>query len=943
MANPDPLPYAYSTGNAFAAFTKFNGKNYFVWRRHMETQLRALGQWEVIDGTIAAPRPVDPDNPTADETRALDAWKLRSARAYAEIALRVDDDYGESISMIDDPHDAWVILERSYGSQQAGIQGVINAELTLMRWDGQTPIHTHHDHMKTLWTRLSAAGLTISEIQFYQHFVNSLPPEFDTVIAIHDPVPSNYSVDVFCERIRAIELRKELRATKEGGTTEDPVALLAKQKGFRGAGRSTVAKGEKSESSGGKPQRIKATCWGCGKRGHYQRDCRSTKKEKGGNIAGSSNANASSSHGASGSTSSNRAAPAKPAGGTILNLMDPCDTAYAAGGIMQYYVDSGATSHYINEVNELHNYTPFESPRDIITPEGTIQAYGSGTLKFIATLNNKEVYGELVDVYYVPDSHTHLISFGRLLSQGWDIRVSRNGLVLQDTKGHLVMDVPMKNYVFPMSLRTVYPSSSLLAYMESGEVTDQYLDERLETLGGDPLVAFSAGEKSEPISLYDWHRRMGHRSMKTIVNMAKGAVTGLVVKDSPAKIPTLDNCPSCALTKAKHFPYKTGRTRATEPLELIHGDIVGPMPVESVSRRRYGLVLMDDYSRASWVLFLRAKSDAPTEFETWVNLVENASQKKIRTVMFDNAKELVAGKMREFCNGHGIRIISSVPYSPSSNGIAERLVGVATDGTRTMLRDSGLPPRFWAEAMNTFMYLRNRTPTAANDGKTPYERFYGMKPDVGHIRTFGCVVKVTLPLEKLGKLEDRAMMGYMLGYKYEGAYRVWVPKMGVQESRNVVFYEGTAPIQPKDGETIEETQGVPAPRTSLPIPTPTALVPETATPAPVEESDEVVEPQPQRERIVIRIPRRPQQRQPSPIEEDDAGEPIPASLRGDETDEAPQYVGRVHQFPTRSTRSGYVRTKVETELYLLSERLKSSSRFLHQRHQLPTHSPFAMR
>jgi len=55
----DPIPYAYSTGNAFAAFAKFNGKNYFAWRRTMETQLRALGQWEVVNGNITAPVPVD--------------------------------------------------------------------------------------------------------------------------------------------------------------------------------------------------------------------------------------------------------------------------------------------------------------------------------------------------------------------------------------------------------------------------------------------------------------------------------------------------------------------------------------------------------------------------------------------------------------------------------------------------------------------------------------------------------------------------------------------------------------------------------------------------------------------------------------------------------------------------------------------------------------------
>ena len=70
-----------------------------------------------------------------------------------------------------------------------------------------------------------------------------------------------------------------------------------------------------------------------------------------------------------------------------------------------------------------------------------------------------------------------------------------------------------------------------------------------------------------------------------------------------------------------------------------------------------------------------------------------------------------------------------------SNGIAERqLVGVAPNGARAMLRDSGLPPRFWAEAMATFMYLRNRVPTSVNHSRTPFELFYNMKPDVSHIR-----------------------------------------------------------------------------------------------------------------------------------------------------------------------------------------------------------------
>ena len=88
-----------------------------------------------MDGSIKAPTPAIPDHPTPDETRELNAWKLRAARAYAEIALWLDDDYGEAIATINDPHGAWTMLESSYGSQQLGIQAVINAELTLAKWD----------------------------------------------------------------------------------------------------------------------------------------------------------------------------------------------------------------------------------------------------------------------------------------------------------------------------------------------------------------------------------------------------------------------------------------------------------------------------------------------------------------------------------------------------------------------------------------------------------------------------------------------------------------------------------------------------------------------------------------------------------------------------------------------------------------------------------------
>jgi len=98
----------------------------------------------------------------------------------------------------------------------------------------------------------------------------------------------------------------------------------------------------------------------------------------------------------------------------------------------------------------------------------------------------------------------------------------------------------------------------------------------------------------------------------------------------------------------------------------------------------------------------RVKLNAPIEFGKWVNLMENSTDKNIRTVIFDNVKELVARWMKELCDECGIWIILSVLYSPSLNSIT-------TNGTWVMSCSSGLPPQFWAEVMGTFVYLQNRT------------------------------------------------------------------------------------------------------------------------------------------------------------------------------------------------------------------------------------------
>ena len=113
------------------------------------------------------------------------------------------------------------------------------------------------------------------------------------------------------------------------------------------------------------------------------------------------------------------------------------------------------------------------------------------------------------------------------------------------------------------------------------------------------------------------------------------------------------------------------------------GDLVGSMPVEAAIRRKYGFVLMVDYSRASSVLCSRAKPEGPAKLEV------RAAKVEVKPVTFNDEKELVAERMRGYCEHKGIRVSSSVQYSPLANGVAERQQHARCYAIQTSRRSSG--------------------------------------------------------------------------------------------------------------------------------------------------------------------------------------------------------------------------------------------------------------
>jgi transposase InsO family protein len=105
---------------------------------------------------------------------------------------------------------------------------------------------------------------------------------------------------------------------------------------------------------------------------------------------------------------------------------------------------------------------------------------------------------------------------------------------------------------------------------------------------------------------------------------------------------------------------------------------------------------------------------------------------------FDNGGEFVSKKFDAFLAECGIQRQTSAPYSPQQNGVVERANRTIMECARSMIFAQRLGLEFWGEVVNTVVYIKNRCPTQALDSKTPQEAWSGRKPDVSHLRVFGC-------------------------------------------------------------------------------------------------------------------------------------------------------------------------------------------------------------
>lgn len=265
--------------------------------------------------------------------------------------------------------------------------------------------------------------------------------------------------------------------------------------------------------------------------------------------------------------------------------------------------------------------------------------------------------------------------------------------------------------------------------------------------------------KSEEVSNL-WHLRLRHVNYQAMELMFKDCmVTGLPKVSHPKEV-----CSGCLMSKQtrKQFPTKANYS-AIKPLELVHGDICGLISPSTAAGNRYFLLMVDDYSRAMWVYFLKCKSEAFSMFKRFRALVETGQEKKIRVFRTDRGREFTSEEFNSYCEDTGIIRHYTASYMPQQNEVVERRNRTMTEMARTYLKEMQLPMELWGEAVRHYVYILNRLPMRTLSGMTPYKAWTGEKPQIGHLRVYGCLAHMKVPGVQTRKLDDRSKPVINLG------------------------------------------------------------------------------------------------------------------------------------------------------------------------------------
>ncbi|GJX67797.1 retrovirus-related pol polyprotein from transposon TNT 1-94 [Tanacetum coccineum] len=366
-------------------------------------------------------------------------------------------------------------------------------------------------------------------------------------------------------------------------------------------------------------------------------------------------------------------------------------------------------------------------------------------------------------VYFVEGLGHSLFSVGQFCDSDLEVTFRRNTCFVRNLEGVDLLKGNRSTNLYTINLHEM-ASASLICLMARATSTKSWL----------------------------WHQRLSHLNFDTINDLARNdLVTGL----PKYKYHKEHLCPSYEQGKSKrasHPPKPVPNSK--QRLHLLHMDLCGPMRIASINGKRYVLVIVDDYSRYTWVHFLRSKDEAPEVIKTFLKRITVLLQSPVIIIRTDNGTEFKNQILKEYFDSVGISHQASSVRTPQQNGVVERRNRTLVEAARTMLIFSRAPLFLWAEAIATACYTQNRSIIHRRFNKTPYELINGRKPDISFLHVFGALCYPKNDREDIGKLGAKGDIGFFIGYSADScAYRVYNRRTKkIMETMNVTFDELSA-------------------------------------------------------------------------------------------------------------------------------------------------------
>ncbi|GJZ08227.1 retrovirus-related pol polyprotein from transposon TNT 1-94 [Tanacetum coccineum] len=403
--------------------------------------------------------------------------------------------------------------------------------------------------------------------------------------------------------------------------------------------------------------------------------------------------------------------------------------------LILFIVDSGCTKHMTGNLSLLCNFV-----------EKYLGTVRFGNDQFAPILG----YGDLVQgnitikrVYYVEGLNHNLFSVGQFCDADLEVAFRKSTCFVRDLQGNDLLT--------------------------GNRGTDLYTISLQETTSSTPICLMA---KASPTQAWLWHRRLSHLNFDYINLLSKkDVVIGLpklkYVKDQL--------CSSCEVSKAKRSSFKSKTVPSSKGrLNLLHMDLCGPMRVASINGKKYILVIVDDYSRYTWTLFLRSKDETPEVLKDFLTMIQRNLQAPVISVRTDRGTEFLNKTLNAFFKEEGIEHQTSTPRTPEQNGVVERRNRTLVEAARTMLSASKLPLFFWAEAIATACYTQNRSIIIPTHEKTAYHIINDRKPSIKHLHIFGCTCYLTRDGENLDKMKEKGDPCILVGYSTQlKGYRVY--------------------------------------------------------------------------------------------------------------------------------------------------------------------------